>query len=61
MPYVERVAETALSNDQHFRQTIDTTTGRPQSELFAEVILGAPGAAYPYYERGALRGVSRFP
>jgi hypothetical protein len=28
MPYVDPVAETALSNDQHFRQTIDTTTGR---------------------------------
>jgi hypothetical protein len=38
MPYVDRVAETALSNDQHFRQTIDTTTRRPQSVLFAEVI-----------------------
>jgi hypothetical protein len=36
-----------LSNDQHFRQTIDTTTARPQSLLFAEVILGPPGAAYP--------------
>jgi len=28
MPHVDRVAETAVSNDQHFRQTIDTTTGR---------------------------------
>jgi len=23
MPHVDRVAETAVSNDQHFRQTID--------------------------------------
>ena len=49
MPYVDRVAETALSNDQHFRQTIDSTTGRPQSALFAKVISAAPGAAYPLY------------
>jgi hypothetical protein len=47
MPYVDRVRETVLSKDQHFRQTIDTTTGRPRSVLFAEVILAAPGAAYP--------------
>ena len=38
MLYVDRVAEIALSNDQHFRHAIDTTTGRPQSVLFVEVI-----------------------
>ena len=47
MPYVDRVAEGALSNHQHFRQSIDTTPGRPQSVCFAEVILGVAGAAYP--------------
>ena len=40
MPDGDRIAEIALSKDQHFRQTIDTNSGRPQSVLLAEIILG---------------------
>jgi len=35
MPYVDRVAETALSNHQHFRQTIDTTGSGGRNRYFS--------------------------